>query len=44
MAQFFINRRVFAMVISILILLVGWLGLRSLPIARYPNMTPPPFR
>ncbi|WP_038172211.1 multidrug efflux RND transporter permease subunit [Verrucomicrobium sp. BvORR106] len=41
MAQFFINRRVFAMVISILILLVGWLGLRSLPIARYPNMTPP---
>ncbi len=41
MAQFFINRRVFAMVISILILLVGWLGLRSLPIARYPDMTPP---
>ncbi len=41
MAHFFIQRRVFAMVLSILILLVGWLGLNSLPIARYPNMTPP---
>ncbi|TLD71745.1 multidrug efflux RND transporter permease subunit [Phragmitibacter flavus] len=41
MAQFFIQRRVFAMVLSILIVLVGWLGLNSLPIARYPNMTPP---
>ena len=41
MAHFFIQRRVFAMVLSILILLVGYLGLKSLPIARYPNMTPP---
>lgn len=41
MAHFFIKRRVFAMVLSILILLVGYLGLSSLPIARYPNMTPP---
>ncbi|RBP45236.1 HAE1 family hydrophobic/amphiphilic exporter-1/multidrug efflux pump [Roseimicrobium gellanilyticum] len=41
MAHFFIQRRVFAMVLSILIVLVGYLGLRSLPIARYPNMTPP---
>ncbi|HSI63575.1 MAG TPA: efflux RND transporter permease subunit, partial [Candidatus Saccharimonadia bacterium] len=41
MAHFFIQRRVFAMVLSILIVLVGYLGLKSLPIARYPNMTPP---
>lgn len=41
MAHFFIKRRVFAMVLSILIVLVGWLGLTGLPIARYPNMTPP---
>ncbi len=41
MAHFFIKRRVFAMVLSILIVLVGWLGLTGLPIARYPSMTPP---
>lgn len=41
MAHFFIQRRVFAMVLSILIVLVGYLGMRSLPIARYPDMTPP---
>ncbi|QIF04408.1 multidrug efflux RND transporter permease subunit [Roseimicrobium sp. ORNL1] len=41
MAHFFIHRRVFAMVLSILIVLVGYLGLRSLPISRYPEMTPP---
>lgn len=41
MAHFFIKRRVFAMVLSIIIVLVGGLGLRTLPIARYPSMTPP---
>lgn len=41
MAHFFIKRRVFAMVLSIIIVLVGYLGLRTLPIARYPSMTPP---
>lgn len=41
MAHFFIHRRVFAMVLSIIIVLVGGLSLRSLPIARYPNLTPP---
>ena len=41
MAAFFIKRRVFAIVLSILILLVGYLGLSTLPIAQYPSMTPP---
>ncbi|WP_035611628.1 multidrug efflux RND transporter permease subunit [Haloferula sp. BvORR071] len=41
MAQFFIQRRVFAIVLSILILLVGYLGLKTLPIAQYPSMVPP---
>lgn len=41
MAHFFIRRRVFAIVLSIIIVLVGGLGLTTLPIARYPNMTPP---
>ncbi len=41
MAHFFIKRRVSAIVLSILILLVGYLGLTTLPIAQYPNMTPP---
>jgi hydrophobe/amphiphile efflux-1 (HAE1) family protein len=41
MAAFFIQRRVAAIVLSILILLVGYLGLVSLPISQYPSMTPP---
>lgn len=41
MAHFFIRRPVFAMVLSIVILLVGGLGLATLPVAQYPNITPP---
>ncbi len=41
MTEFFIRRRVSAIVLSILILLVGYLGLTTLPIAQYPSMTPP---
>src|SRR5215471_10426644 len=41
LARFFIDRPVFAWVISIVILLVGLISLVSLPIAQYPNITPP---
>ncbi len=40
-ARFFINRPIFAAVISILITLVGIVSLLKLPIEQYPNMTPP---
>ena len=41
LARFFIDRPVFAWVISIVIVLVGWMSLVSLPIAQYPEITPP---
>ena len=41
MAQFFIRRPVFAMVISLVILLAGGLSIQSLPITLYPQITPP---
>ena len=41
MAKFFINRPIVAMVISIIITMVGLLALRRLPIAQYPEITPP---
>ena len=41
LARFFIDRPVFAWVISIVIVLVGWMALVSLPIAQYPAITPP---
>src|SRR5207245_2449373 len=40
-ARFFIDRPVFAWVISIVIVLLGLLALVSLPIAQYPDITPP---
>jgi len=39
--RFFINRPIFATVVSIIILLVGILSLFSLPIAQYPQISPP---
>ena len=39
--SFFINRPVLSTVISIVIVIFGLLGLRSLPISQYPQMTPP---
>ncbi|MBB3965335.1 efflux RND transporter permease subunit [Rhizobium metallidurans] len=39
--RFFIDRPVFAAVISIVIVLAGILGLRALPIAQYPELVPP---
>ena len=41
MAQFFINRPVFAWVVSILIMVLGGLAITQLPVAQYPNVAPP---
>jgi len=41
MARFFIDRPVFAWVISILIMGVGLLAIRTLPVAQYPQIAPP---
>ncbi|SDO76633.1 hydrophobic/amphiphilic exporter-1, HAE1 family/multidrug efflux pump [Lutimaribacter pacificus] len=44
MARFFIDRPVFAWVISILIMGVGLLSIFTLPIAQYPQIAPPSVR
>jgi len=41
MAQFFIDRPIFAWVVSLAILLAGLLALRALPIEHYPEVGPP---
>ncbi|MCL1142778.1 efflux RND transporter permease subunit [Shewanella gaetbuli] len=41
MARFFIDRPIFAWVISILIMLAGILAIRGLPVAQYPSIAPP---
>ncbi len=41
MSKFFINRPIFAIVISIAITLIGLLSMANLPVARYPQITPP---
>lgn len=40
-SRFFINRPIFASVISILIVLAGTVSIFTLPIAQYPDITPP---
>jgi len=40
-SRFFIDRPIFAAVLSIVITLTGALALWSLPIAQYPDITPP---
>src|SRR5437016_115887 len=40
-SRFFIDRPIFASVLSIIITLAGVLAMRSLPIAQYPEITPP---
>src|ERR1700729_1613107 len=40
-SRFFIDRPIFAMVVSIVITLAGTIALFSLPIAQYPQITPP---
>ena len=40
-SHFFIDRPIFATVISIVIVLVGLAAMMTLPIAQYPEITPP---
>ncbi|MCB8839456.1 efflux RND transporter permease subunit [Aurantimonas sp. VKM B-3413] len=40
-SKFFIDRPVFAGVLSVLILICGLLGMRALPISEYPEVVPP---
>src|SRR5271165_6598280 len=40
-AYFFIDRPIFATVLSVVITLVGGIALISLPVAQYPRITPP---
>lgn len=41
LSEFFINRPRFAMVISIVITIAGLISIFSLPVAQYPDITPP---
>ncbi len=41
MADFFVRRPIVAMVIAIIIVILGLVALRGLPIAQYPDITPP---
>jgi len=41
MAQFFIDRPVFAWVIALFVLVLGGVAIRQLPIAQYPTVAPP---
>ena len=43
-SHFFIDRPIFAAVISILITLVGGIAYFSLPVAQYPDIAPPSIR
>jgi multidrug efflux pump len=44
LARFFIDRPVLAWVISIVIILLGFIASRFLPVAEYPEITPPTVR
>ena len=41
MVKFFINRPIFAIVVALMIIIVGLISLKNLPVAQYPNITPP---
>lgn len=41
LSKFFINRPIFATVISVVIVVAGLISLLNLPVAQYPSMTPP---
>ncbi len=41
MAEFFVRRPIVAMVISIFIVIIGTISMLQLPIAQYPDLTPP---
>src|SRR4051794_6257635 len=41
MARFFVNRRIVAIVLSIIIVMLGVVAMKGLPIAQYPDIVPP---
>src|SRR5438309_9038127 len=41
LSRFFIDRPIFATVLSVVITLVGGIALATLPVAQYPRITPP---
>ena len=41
MARFFIDRPIFAWVLSIIVMLAGALAITTLPLEQYPNIAPP---
>jgi hypothetical protein len=41
MSEFFIRRPIFAIVVSILMVVLGFITLRGIPISQYPEITPP---
>src|SRR5436190_12366357 len=41
MSRFFVNRPIVAMVLSIIIVMLGVVAMRGLPIAQYPDIVPP---
>ena len=44
MSRFFINRPIFAIVVSLIIVILGTLAAFSLPVAQYPQISPPTIR
>ncbi|MCU0363905.1 MAG: multidrug efflux RND transporter permease subunit, partial [Bacteroidales bacterium] len=44
MGEFFVRRPIVAMVLSIIIVIVGLLALRSVPVSQYPDITPPTIK
>ena len=41
MSRFFVNRPIVAMVISIIIVMLGLVAMKGLPVAQYPDIVPP---
>jgi HAE1 family hydrophobic/amphiphilic exporter-1 len=44
MGEFFVRRPIVAIVLSIFIVLIGLLALKSVPISQYPEITPPTIK
>ncbi|RXS78804.1 multidrug transporter, partial [Geobacillus sp. PK12] len=44
MANFFVDRPIFAWVLAILLSLCGMLAIKSLPLEQYPDLAPPSVR
>lgn len=44
MSRFFINRPIFAIVVSLIIVILGTISAFTLPVAQYPQISPPTIR